>query len=131
MKINLLSAIVTTAAALTVSTAAYAQYRTAGDDGIAASPKVRQMLNERKAAAPAATPAKICNPCADVRTARLSPQAKGAEVMTGAKQVTFSHACTGCETQWTVAGAGKAKHQGAAHTCAMSAASTAGCCASK
>jgi hypothetical protein len=89
------------------------------------------MLNERKASAPAATPAMACGKCADVRSAKLTPQAKGAEIMTGAKQVTYVHGCGACDTKLTVAGEGKAKHQVATHTCSMDIAGTAGCCASK
>jgi len=37
-----------TAVAAIFTTSASAQYRAVGDDGIAASPKVRQALNERK-----------------------------------------------------------------------------------
>ena len=36
-----------TAAVALIATSASAQYRAVGDDGIAASPKVRQMLDER------------------------------------------------------------------------------------
>jgi len=55
-------------------TQAGAQYRTVGDDGIAASPKVRQMLDERKlssAQAPAATAA-CCRAAAGKATATAS-----------------------------------------------------------
>jgi hypothetical protein len=131
MKTNLLSAILTAVATLTISTTAYAQYKAVSDDSIAASPKVRQMLNERKASAPAAAPAMACSKCADVRSVKLIPQAKGVEIMTGTKQVTYSHGCGSCDTKLTVAGEGKAKHEVATHTCAMDIASTAGCCASK
>jgi len=131
MKTNLLSVIATAVAALAISTTAYAQYKPASDDGIAASPKVRRMLNEQKASAPVATSAMACSKCANVRTVKLPPQAKGAEIMTGTKQVTYSHGCGSCDTMLTVAGEGKAKHQVATHTCSMETASTAGCCASK
>lgn len=48
MKIrNKLAIVTTTAIAAMFITQANAQYRTAGDDGITASPKVRAMLNER------------------------------------------------------------------------------------
>jgi hypothetical protein len=131
MKLNSTTAIVTVIATLTITTAAYAQFKTISDDGIAASPKVRQMLNERKASAPVATPAMACDKCADVLTAKLSPQAKGAEVMTATRQVSFSHSCTGCETKLALAGEGKAKHQVAMHKCSLDVASTSGCCSSK
>jgi hypothetical protein len=109
-------------------------YRAVGDDGIAASPKVRQMLNERHASvgtATAAAPAMACPKCADVQTTKVSPQAKGAEIMTGAKQVSFMHTCAGCETKLTVADEGKAKHQVATHKCAAETPSNSNCCASR
>src|ERR1035437_1497614 len=87
---------------------------------IAASPKVRQMLNERKAStaiAIAALPAMTCPKCADVRTTEVSRQAKGAEVLTGVTKVTTRHTCAGCEVKWTVVGEGKGKHSVATHKC--------------
>src|SRR5262249_41207930 len=55
--------VATALAALAFTTAANAQYNPIDGDGIAASPKVRQMLNERKASAVpavAVTPAMAC-----------------------------------------------------------------------
>jgi len=134
MKRNLLSAIATVVAALTFAGAAYGQYKAAGGDGIAASPKVRQMLSERHAtvtSTTAAAPAMACPKCADVQTAKASPQAKGAEVLDGAKQISYTHACTGCDTKLSVAGEGKAKQQVAAHTCTAETGSNLACCATK
>ena len=133
MKTHLLSNLAAVVVVLTLASAAYAQSKPAGD-GIAASPKVRQALNERTAAtAPvvSAVPAMSCPKCADVRTAKLSPQAKGAEVLTGTRQVTYTHVCGGCETKLTIAGEGKTKHQVASHECAMAPDSMPTCCASK
>ena len=119
------------ALALTFGTAAYAQYKPAGDDGIAASPKVRQMLNERKAStAPAAItlPKMACPKCADIRTTEVNRQAKGAEVLAGAATKTVTkHTCTDCSTKITTAGTGKAKHSVALHNCGADV--TAACCA--
>ena len=53
-KQNRLAIVTLTAIASMFIGQARAQYRAVGDDGIAASPKVRQMLNERRAAAQAA-----------------------------------------------------------------------------
>ena len=50
-----------------------AQYRAVGDDGIAASPKVRQMLNERKARA-AATQQVTINQIVPQTTIAASPK---------------------------------------------------------
>lgn len=131
MKNKLFAILVTAVAALTLTTAAYAQLRSITNDSTAASPKVRQMLNEQKAPAPAATPAMVCGKCADVRTAKLSPQTKGAEILTGAKQVTFLHSCTGCEIRLAVAGEGKAKHQVVIHKCSLDIPNAGACCAGK
>ncbi len=118
-------------AALTLTASAYAQYQSA-DDGITASPKVRQMLNERKASAPArASAAMACEKCQEVRSAKMSPQAKGAEIMMGSKQVSYMHGCPACDTQTSVAGEGKSKHQVATHRCTMQAPSVPGCCDAK
>src|SRR5947207_2823934 len=55
-------------AALAFASTASAQYKPVGDDGIAASPKVRQMLNERKASA---TPAVAVVPAMTRRNLRF------------------------------------------------------------
>jgi len=44
-------------------TQAVAQYRAVGDDGIAASPKVRQMLNEQQLSAPKAKAPTMASCC--------------------------------------------------------------------
>jgi hypothetical protein len=130
-----LALIATAIGALTLASAVNAQSKSASDDGIAASPKARQVLTERKAsaataAATAAAPAMACPLCADVQTAKVSPQAKGGEVLVGAKQVAFSHACAGCETKIAVAGEGKARHSVATHNCSADVPNKLACCAS-
>ena len=134
MKTNLLCTITTAVAALTFATAAYGGYTPVGADGITASPRLRQMLNERSASlgtTKAAAPAMTCPKCADVRTAKVSPQAKGSEIMMGVKQVTYKHACLGCDTKLSVVGEGKAKHQVAAHKCTAETPANLACCATK
>src|SRR5262245_32497216 len=95
--------IATALAALTLTTAANAQYKPVGDDGIAASPKVRQMLNEHKASAVpavAVTPAMACPKCAEVFTTEANRHAKGAQVLAGAAtQKVAKHTCNACETK--------------------------------
>jgi hypothetical protein len=49
-KLNQILFTVAVAGTITLANSASAQYPAVGDDGIAASPKVRQMLNERQAA---------------------------------------------------------------------------------
>jgi len=66
-----------------------------------------------------------------VKVARVSPQAKGAEVMTGTKQVSYTHACAACETKMTVVGEGKAKHTIATHNCAAKVPNNLMCCESR
>jgi hypothetical protein len=44
-----------------------------------------------------------CTKCAGVQTTKASPQAKGAEIRTGAKQVSYTHGCASCETKLTEA----------------------------
>jgi hypothetical protein len=131
MKRNLLTTFASAAAALTLTTAAYARYLPVSDDGIAASPRARQMLNARTASAWVTPPAPACAKCVDVRSSKLLPQAKGVGALLGTQQVSYIHGCASCDTKLTVAGEGKAKQQVATHTCSMDAASTGGCCASK
>ncbi len=125
--------VATTAAALAFAGSAGAQYKAVGDDGIAASPKVRQMLDERKAGkaiTSIAAPAMACPKCADVPTTQASRVLKGAEIATGVEQVAYTHACPGCETKWTVVGEGKAKHSVATHKCTADVPNPSSCCAS-
>lgn len=118
--------------ALTFMGDANAQNKAASDDGIAASPKVRQTLTERKASAnPAAAPVSTmsCPKCAEVLATQPNRQAKGAEVLVGAKTAEIRHTCSGCEVKWTVAGEGKAKHTVATHTCSADVPNNKTCCA--
>lgn len=108
---------------LTFVNVANAQYKTV-EDGIAASPRVRQMLNELKAssstaAAKAQPAAKCCPKCTNVRTTVPNREAKGAEILAGATtKVVNRHGCKVCETKLTVRGEGKNKHTVATHKCA-------------
>jgi hypothetical protein len=120
-------------AAFTVADVASAQYKAVGDDGIAASPKVRQALNEKAASAIVATakaPAMACPKCADIGVAEPSKQAKGGQVLMGAgTQVVVKHNCGGCDTKLEVVGTGKAKQTVATHKCTAAVANNASCCA--
>ena len=125
-----IAAAVLALAALAISDTANAQLKGASDDGIAASPKVRQMINERKASMTAAQPSVMnCPKCANVQTADTKSQVKGAEAMAGTAKVVNQHSCNGCEVKWTVAGEGKAKHSVANHSCAAQMPNKAACCA--
>ena len=120
-------------AALALASTASAQYKAVGDDGIAASPKVRQMLNERKASATPAVaivPAMACPKCADVLVTEVNRQAKGGQVLAGtATQKVVKHNCSACETKLTVVGEGKARHTAATHKCAADLPNPTTCCA--
>jgi hypothetical protein len=99
---------------------------------MAASPKVHQMLNERKVATPAVAvvPAMACPKCADVLTTEVNRQAKGGQFLAGtATQKVVKHTCSACQTTLAVVGEGKAKHQVATHKCAADVPNPATCCA--
>lgn len=129
MNTNLLTSIAIGIATIALSSTGYAQFKITHEDGIAASPKTRQMINEHRPTTPAVKPAMDCAQCVEVRSAKLPAQAKGSEIMTGAKQVSFSHGCASCDTQISVKSKGKEKQQVATHTCSMEVA--ANCCATK
>ena len=136
MKTNLFPKIALAAvvlAALGFASTTRAQYKPVGDDGITASPKVRQMLNERNASATpvvAVAPAMACPKCADVLTTEINRQAKGGQALAGtATHKVAKHACSACETKLTAAGAGKAKHIVPTHRCVVDVPNPATCCA--
>ena len=120
-------------AALTFASSASAQFKPMGDDGIVASPKVRQMLSERKATPSVAIASTMpCPKCVDVQTTEVNRRAKGAELLAGAATRTvMKHTCTACETRITTQGEGKARHAVATHKCTADVPKPATCCASK
>lgn len=126
--------VATAFAALAVTASANAQYKPVGGDSIAASPKVHQMLSERKAAAApsvAVAPAMSCPKCLDILTTDVSRQAKAGELLVAAATRTVAkHTCTACETKLTLVGEGKARHAIASHKCAAEVPSPGTCCAS-
>ncbi len=122
MKTNrmLIAAVAAMAMSLFAGTA-QAQYRAVGDDGIAASPRLRERLDEyTRNQTPAITPAAVtpmaCPTCKDKVTERIDYTARGAN-----KPVVrvATHQCEGCSTHWTFAGVGKARHAVASHTCTV------------
>jgi hypothetical protein len=118
--------------ALAFISLANAQNKPQADDGIAASPKLRQALTERKASANLAVApvsAMSCPKCAEVLTSEPKRQAKGAEVLVGARNTEIKHSCSGCEVKWTVVGEGKAKHSVATHKCSADVPNNKTCCA--
>jgi hypothetical protein len=126
---------VTSLAALTLATLANAQFLAVSDDGIAAPPKVRQMLNDRNAsAAPAvaAAPSMACPMCKDLKITEVNPFAKGGQVLAGTNiKTVVNHTCPACQTTQTIVGEGKARHTVATHKCAVDLPNKpANCCAS-
>ena len=122
------------ATAATFALAADAQYKTVGDDGIAASPKVRQALNANAASATVATAkaaAMACPKCNDISVTEPNTQAKGGQILLGAATKTVAkHTCGACDSKMEVVGTGKATRTIATHTCTAAAAKTMICCGS-
>jgi hypothetical protein len=107
-----------------------AQYKPTGDDGITASPKLRQFLNEQTkyrspAPAPAESPQMACPKCKDKVTQRIDYSARGANKPT-IRVVT--HLCQGCGTDWKIVGEGRAKHAVATHKCVSCGTENLACC---
>jgi hypothetical protein len=123
--------------ALTAAISANAQYQPTGDDGITASPKVRQQLDERRARstpALAAIPTMSCPMCKDtwVAQADTNPKGLGARTLMGrTTRPIVKHQCDGRGTDWSLAGTGKAKHAVATHKCTGCGAEDLACCSKK
>jgi NMD protein affecting ribosome stability and mRNA decay len=124
-------------AAFTAVAPASAQYKPTGDDGITASPKVRAMLDERKArttTVSAAVPAMACPKCKDTWVAQADTDSKGlgARTLMGkTTKLVARHLCDGCGVDWAIAGTGKAKHAIATHKCSSCGSENLGCCSTK
>jgi hypothetical protein len=120
-----------TAAFATLAIAADTQYKAVGNDGIAASPKVRQAL-DATAASKTATTAKVvamaCPKCADISVAAPTRQAKGAEILAGATKVVAKHTCGDCDSSLNVVGTGKSAHNVMTHKCTAGVANNQICC---
>lgn len=119
---------------------AQAQYKPTGDDGITASPRLRQIINERNGV-PATQPAPSdykpmsCAKCQDISVAQRNPTAKGAQVLMshGNPTVTVAkHLCDGCGVEWSTVRIGGAKPQSVAtHKCTSCGAESFACCSIK
>jgi hypothetical protein len=121
MKLNHLSKIaaltMTLAFTLGFAGSVQAQYKATGNDGVTASPKTRQLLDElnnNHAAAPAAIAQMGCPMCKDQVTLRTDYTARGANKPTIA---VATHACKMCDTQLKTVGVGKAAKTVAVHDC--------------
>jgi len=121
-------------AMLTFTSPVLAQHKPIGDDGIAASPKVRAQLDERKARSATVTPAvatMACPKCKDALVSVPVTNVKAGQFLAanGVPTQTISrHLCPGCDTTISVAGSGKAKYTVANHTCTGCGAEVASCC---
>jgi hypothetical protein len=116
--------------------AANAQYKPTGDDGITASPKLRQQLDERRArlAAVAVLPSMSCPKCQDTWVTQADTRSKGSgsrALMGQTAQRVAKHLCDGCGMDWKVAGTGKGKHEVATHKCSGCGAKDLACCSTK
>jgi len=129
---NLMAALAGTAL-LALASPVQAQHKPAGDDGIAASPKVRQMLNEIKtreqaaALKPGDTLAMVCAKCKSVMLHNVTTEKGHIKVMT----IGEKHLCPGCNTTIEVVGTGKGKHDEVKHVCKACGDDSVFCCASK
>jgi predicted RNA-binding Zn-ribbon protein involved in translation (DUF1610 family) len=114
---------------------ANAQSQLGGDSGIAASPKARAQLYERKASldtAPATVAAMACPKCEDTLVAQndTNPKGSGSRTLMGqTTKLVSQHLCPGCGVEWVIAGTGKAKQSVAAHKCTSCGAEILSCCA--
>jgi hypothetical protein len=132
MKITTVIAALVGMALFSLAGPVQAQYKPTGDDGITASPKLRERLDEYKrnnSPAPALAPANIaqmaCPKCKDKVTSRIDYSSRGANKPT----ITVStHLCEGCGTDWTITGHGKAKQSVATHKCTSCGAESLACC---
>jgi hypothetical protein len=110
-----------------------AQYKAIGDDGVAASPKVRQMLNEIKtqkeaeALKPGDTIAMVCDKCKSVMIHNVTTDKGHVQVMT----VGEKHLCPGCNTYITVTGVGHGAKDEVKHVCERCGDKSVFCCATK
>jgi|SRR6185437_241211 len=105
--------------------AAYAQYKATGDDGITASPKLREMITASTISAQPAAAEHNCTMCKDQYTSRVDQTAKGVIKPT---VLVAKHLCPGCETTVSLRGQGKAAQNLVTHTCTAKSAS---CCATE
>src|SRR3569833_3600409 len=97
-------------------------------NNIAASPKLREMMNSQAdVASQAASAAQhSCAMCRDEYVTRVDQTAKGAIKPT---VTVMNHLCPGCETSSAAVGQGKAARNVVSHKCIMDSTGSAGCCA--
>lgn len=125
MKTSLI-AVLTGIALVSFTGLSHAQYAATGPDGITASPKLRQFLDDHKTVAGPTVKAMSCAKCKNVIITRTDWTARGAIKTT---ESVAKHLCPGCKTKVTTTGYGKAAQSISFHTCTQAGdAQTASCC---
>jgi hypothetical protein len=121
-------------ALLSFASPAQAQYKSVGDDGIAASPKVRSMMMK-----PITSPADVaglkdgdmvamaCPKCKTIMVTHINTEKGHIKTSTTLPE----DVCPGCEQKFTVVGEGKAKHNVVTHVCKKCGNTDAFCCVMK
>ncbi len=130
MKTSRIIASLTGLAWLALSASTQAQYKPTGDDGITASPRLRQQLDDRRRShSPAPAAANItkmsCPKCTDQAKARVDSSVRGAN-----KPATLvvTHECSGCDTTIKTAGFGKETTNVVTHECSNCGSANLTCC---
>jgi uncharacterized protein YbaR (Trm112 family) len=113
---------------------AQAQNKAVGDDGIAASPKVRSMMMK-----PITSPADVaalkdgdmvamaCPKCKTIMVTHVNTEKGHIKTATTVPE----DVCPGCEQKFTVVGEGKGKHSVVTHVCKQCGSTDAFCCVMK
>lgn len=121
-------------ALLSFASPAQAQYKPVGDDGIAASPKVRSMMMK-----PITSPANVaglkdgdmvamaCPKCKTIMVTHINTEKGHIKTATTVPE----DVCPGCEQKFTVVGEGKDKHNVVTHVCKKCGSTDAFCCVMK
>ena len=121
-------------ALISCASPAQAQFKPVGDDGIAASPKVRSMMMK-----PITSPADVaglkdgdmvamaCPKCKTVMVTHVKTEKGHIKTATTVSE----DVCPGCEQKFTVVGEGKGKHNVVTHVCKKCGSTDAFCCVMK
>jgi uncharacterized protein YbaR (Trm112 family) len=121
-------------ALLSFASPAQAQYKPVGDDGIAASPKVRSMMMK-----PITSPANAaglkdgdmvamaCPKCKTIMVTHINTEKGHIKTATTVPE----DVCPGCEQKFTVVGEGKDRHNVVTHVCKKCGSTDAFCCVMK
>ena len=121
-------------ALLSFASPAQAQYKPVGDDGIAASPKVRSMmmkpissLTDVAGLKDGDMVAMACPKCKTIMVTHINTEKGHIKTATTVPE----DVCPGCEQKFTVVGEGKDKHNVVTHVCKKCGSTDAFCCVMK